>query len=236
MKLRNTILMTALSLLSALTVHTANAQVVTQAAKTASIPISVLPFSINAPGTYVLTGNLTSPITSYGFGAINIATAIAGPVIVDLKGFAITGPGPSESGGITIGVIIGINGSGVSNTYSITVRNGTIKNFGIGVQSLAVSHITMNNVVFDLPTTVDVIGIAGITFNNTSLSTISNCTFNLNGTTNGVTYGITDYLSAGGNSYNNDTFVNIFSPIVVQQPGASHLVLDRCQFAALPSN
>ena len=70
------------------------------------IQISSLPFVISAPGTYVLTANLTAPITPYKVGAINIATVIIGPVIVDLKGFAITGPGPWESGGITDGIII----------------------------------------------------------------------------------------------------------------------------------
>src|SRR6476646_5849011 len=70
------------------------------------IQISSLPFVISAPGTYVLTGNLTAPITPYEVGAINIATVIIGPVIVDLKGFAIMGPGPWESGGITDGIII----------------------------------------------------------------------------------------------------------------------------------
>jgi hypothetical protein len=72
-------------------------------------------------------------------GAINIAAATAGSVVVDMKGFAITGPRPWESGGITIGIIIGINGSGVPNTYPITVRNGTVVKIGIGVQSLAMS-------------------------------------------------------------------------------------------------
>jgi hypothetical protein len=60
MKLKNTLLMAVLGLtMSALTLHTAHAQVVqTQAAKSASIKISALPFNITAPGTYVLTGNL----------------------------------------------------------------------------------------------------------------------------------------------------------------------------------
>jgi hypothetical protein len=37
------------------------------------IQIPSLPFTISAPGTYVLTANLTAPINSYGFGTINIA-------------------------------------------------------------------------------------------------------------------------------------------------------------------
>jgi hypothetical protein len=210
------------------------------------IQISSLPFVISAPGTYVLTGNLTAPITPYKVGAINIATVIIGPVIVDLKGFAITGPGPWESGGITDGIIIGSDASGATNPYPVTVRNGTINNFGIAIESttpnnlatVSLSNITIDNIVFNLPpTTVDATGVAGVWFNNTSLSIVSNCTFN--GITNDVTYGIADHFSTGGNNYNNNIFLNMFYPIVVQSAApiqlpssTGHLVLNSCQFAA----
>ena len=212
------------------------------------IQISSLPFVISAPGTYVLTGNLAAPITPYKVGAINIATVIIGPVIVDLKGFAITGPGPWESGGITDGIIIGSDGSGVTNPYPVTVRNGTINNFGIAIESttpdnlatITLSNITIDTIVFNLPpTTVDATGVAGVWFNNTSVSIVSNCTFN--GITNDVTYGIADHFSTGGNSYNNNIFLYMFYPIVVQSAApiqlpssTSHLVLNSCQFAPPP--
>jgi hypothetical protein len=226
--------------MSAFSAHAGQVQsVTTQAAKSPSIKISALPFNITAPGTYVLTSNLTSPITSYGVGAINISPAIAGSVVVDLGGFTLTGPGPWQSGGITIGVTIGVIG-GTPNTYPIRVRHGTIQNFGIAVQTQAASNITINSVVFNLPTTSDAIGIAGVMLNNTDSSIVNNCTFNLNGATNGVTYGITDYLSTGGNSYNNNTFVNLYSDLVVcagnnNQPAVSRLVLANCQFGAPPA-
>jgi hypothetical protein len=213
------------------------------------IQISSLPFVISAPGTYVLAGNLTAPITPYKVGAINIATVVIGPVIVDLKGFAITGPGPWESGGITDGIIIGSDGSGVTNPYPVTVRNGTINNFGIAIESstpdnlatITLSKITIDNIVFNLPpTTVDAAGVAGVWFNNTSLSIVSNCTFK--GITNDVTYGIADHFSTGGNSYNNNTFLNMYYPIVVQSAApiqlpsnTTHLVLKSCQFAPPPT-
>src|SRR6516162_1270304 len=99
------------------------------------IAITTLPFNITAPGTYVLTGNLTSPpITNQNgvFGAINISPTIPGPVVVDLGGFTLTGPGWSGTVGISIGIVIGLE-YGPSNTYPITVRHGTISNFGTGV-------------------------------------------------------------------------------------------------------
>jgi hypothetical protein len=248
-------LLAALALSSALTAQAGsphNKPTPTPAPTPPPIQISSLPFTISAPGTYVLAGNLTAPITPYKVGAINIATAIIGPVIVDLKGFTITGPGPWQSGGITDGIIIGSDGSGVTNPYPITVRNGTINNFGIAIESttpdnlatVSLSNITIDNIVFNLPTTVDVIGIAGVWFNNTNSSIVSNCTFNLNGTTNGVTYGIGDHFSKGGNNYNNNSFLNISYPIVIQslpeinqqQSGTSHLILSNCQFAPPPTN
>jgi hypothetical protein len=61
--------------------------------------------------------------------AITIATSISGPVILDLKGFTLTG-----SAGNTLGVGIGtFVGTNAPNTNPITIRNGTIKNFGFGV-------------------------------------------------------------------------------------------------------
>src|ERR1700761_5664096 len=89
------LLTAAFSLLSALSAQSANTQLATtQAAKNATIPISYMPFSITAPGTYVLTGNLTfSPSTSVVVPAITVSTAISGPVVIDLKGFTLTGGG-----------------------------------------------------------------------------------------------------------------------------------------------
>ena len=48
---------------------------------TATVKISSLPFNITAPGTYVLAGDLD--VTTAG--GINISTALAGPVVLDLK-------------------------------------------------------------------------------------------------------------------------------------------------------
>jgi hypothetical protein len=113
MKSLNLILLTALGLvLSA------------PAAQSANIKISSLPFAITAPGTYVLTGNLSfSEIQNVA--AITISTSVSGPVILDLKDFTLTGGG-GDSIGIGIGFFAGTN---VSNTSPIAIRNGTLANF-----------------------------------------------------------------------------------------------------------
>ena len=100
------------------------------------------------PGTCVLTGNLTSPLTTYGLGAINISTPVAGAVVLDLKEFTVTG-----NGAITTGVTIAYNAAS-GNTYTITIRNGTLTNFGYGVitfsgGAVVLSDIIVNGMVFN---------------------------------------------------------------------------------------
>jgi parallel beta-helix repeat protein len=70
------------------------------------------PFMIGAPGSYVLTGNLTSGGPT--------ALVIAAPnVVLDLNGFWIDGAGAAGPGIATLPVGVGL-----------TVRNGTISGFG----------------------------------------------------------------------------------------------------------
>jgi hypothetical protein len=197
------------------------------AAQAADIQIRSLPYTITTPGTYVLTGNLSYSVNS-SVGAINIFTTIGGPVVVDLKGFTITGPG-GTSWGVTIGVS---TYNGVPNAYPITIRNGTIANFQFGItaeNSTQLLDITVNNIIFDA-----VLGTNptfGIIFGRVASSTITSCTFN------DAYYAIEDDSSAGGNSYNNDTFVRSIYALDVSTNGTSSpFTLDRCQFAPAPSN
>jgi hypothetical protein len=119
-------------------------------AQAANIKISSLPFAVTAPGTYVVTGNLTSSATT-NVATITISTAIQGPVIVDLKGYTLTG-----AGGNSIRVGIGLfAGTGGSNSYPITVRNGSLVNFGFGVWAegynfAILTDITVNNLIVQL--------------------------------------------------------------------------------------
>jgi Right handed beta helix region len=192
------------------------------ATKFASISISSLPFSITAPGTYVLTGNL-SYIGGGNSSAINITEPIGGPVMVDLRGFTITSDGNST----------GVSISGSTGLYPITIRNGTIKKFSNGVltnfaSNDSESNISVKNIIFEE-------NILGVGFKFVNLSTVANCTFK-----DMSPYGISDYQSIGGNNYINNMFVGSGLALYVQSQfqtyGGTPLVLDRCDFAAPPSN
>ena len=79
------------------------------------IPISSLPFTIDQPGSYYMTGNLTGVS---GQDGITIASS---DVTLDLMGFALTGVAGSLRG-------VRINNSTI--TYNIAVRNGTVRSWG----------------------------------------------------------------------------------------------------------
>ncbi len=132
------------------------------------------PFAIPAPGSYVLTGNLTPP-------AAAIAALTVGPpnVDIDLNGFTITGAGGPGAGilvgpatGVTIhdGVITGFggagiaaapgpelkvfklrisgNGAGITGTFGcLIVENTIVGNTGIGIDAQRCK--LENNVITD---------------------------------------------------------------------------------------
>ena len=79
------------------------------------MPVSSLPVTITNPGSYYLTGNLT------GIAGANGITIAANDVSLDLNGFALIGVGGSQDG-------IGYTGFGTQT--NLTVRNGTIRNWG----------------------------------------------------------------------------------------------------------
>ena len=86
----------------------------TKATEAASrIPISALPFTINDPGSYYLTTNLTGIVSSAGI------TISASDVTLDLNGFALNG---------VFGSLEGVNVP--ATQHNIEVRNGTIQSWG----------------------------------------------------------------------------------------------------------
>jgi hypothetical protein len=96
------------------------------ALQVANIQIKYLPYTISAPGTYVLTTNLTTSInySSSQGTAITILTTVPGPVVLDFKGYTITWTGTT---GGAFGVFIGVPGfGGIANTFPMTLKNGTI--------------------------------------------------------------------------------------------------------------
>lgn len=74
------------------------------------IPISSLPHGISEPGSYYLTGDLTS--TNNGIN-VNV-----GNVTIDLMGYALIGPGSGTNSGIHI-----------NSVGNVEIRNGTIREF-----------------------------------------------------------------------------------------------------------
>jgi hypothetical protein len=144
MKIQNTLLIAALSILSVLTAQAAN------------IKISSLPFNITAPGTYVLTRNLT-----YNGTAITITNVSGGPVLLDLKGYTLNGAG---TGGY--GVFV----DQIPTPISITIRNGVIEDFYINLYADRTSQVTVNNILFDASS-------VSINFVAVDSSSVNNCIF-----------------------------------------------------------
>jgi hypothetical protein len=91
-------------------------------------PITALPTTIGSPGVYCLTGNLT-------MGTTSVAVHILGPkdVVLDLNGHSITG-----SGGTAVLV---------EDASRVTVRNGSLVNFG---RAVYVTSNSFNATVEDL--------------------------------------------------------------------------------------
>jgi hypothetical protein len=182
-------LMAAFSLLSVLSARAVNIQ------------ITSLPYTIATPGTYVLTENLS--YTAQQGVAINKLTTLAGPVVLDLKGHTITGAG---GGSASFAIQIGGVSEYAENTYPITIRNGTLQGFSIGIDAeqgnlAKTTELTVNNMQFSTVTTS--VATYGVKLLNTSYSSINNCVFT------GTEYGINDDVTGANNSYANNTFNHV---------------------------
>jgi hypothetical protein len=103
-------------------------EVIDAAINAVRTPIDSLPYTINQPGSYYITGNLDG-----SGGGINIS---ADDVTLDLMGFALDGGGVNDKG-------IDIQ----SIRDNVTIRNGTVTNFGqLGiVQSYSAGGTTSSN-------------------------------------------------------------------------------------------
>lgn len=96
-------------------------------------PISSLPFSVSVPGSYYLTGPLSS--TNSGI------TVSADDVTVDLMGFTISGAQNTNHPGIHIA-----GGNDVMRR-NVVIRNGGITRFGKGVLVENIQGGRLNNLV-----------------------------------------------------------------------------------------
>jgi parallel beta-helix repeat protein len=86
--------------------------------------IKSLPYPISNPGFYYLDANLTQTATGDGI------TVNADDVVIDLMGFSLIGPG-------TVGGAQGIFMSGRKN---VEIRNGTVRNYTIGISEVGGSN------------------------------------------------------------------------------------------------
>lgn len=188
----------------------------------ANIPISSLPFSITAPGTYVLT---VSPPT-YGnpaLAAISITMTVPGAVVLDLGGHTLTGL--PNCTGVTVQ-----RAQSVSNPSAITVRNGIIQGFGYSVV------VGVDSPAYSSRIHIEGLTLTSLQFNQCNNSTVSNCTF-----VGSSLIGLQDSASKGGNVYTNNFFDgNQLNPIVVNTQGTNNpvvpLLLEYCKFAPPPAN
>ena len=168
--------------LSLLTLATANAW--ETASGIAGTPIASVPFTISAPGRYFLVSNLT-----YGLTTGAAITIGADEVILDLNGASLHGPGGTTS---AIGVL-------VASRHTVTIQNGDIDGFGLGIE-LAVN--SAQNIVDNLRLNANQTGVFVV---NGTLNIVKNCVIN------GGTLGIR-FSSGSGNRASNNTLGNQVAP------------------------
>jgi hypothetical protein len=101
-------------------------------------PITALPFTITAKGIYCLTGDLNTSINTGN--ALEIA---ASNVVLDLNGHKIAGlsAGPSS---LAAGV-------SVNQRQNVTIKNGTVRGFFVGIAFYDASpSVSQGNVIEDM--------------------------------------------------------------------------------------
>jgi hypothetical protein len=187
-------------------------------AATATITISSLPYTITAPGTYVLTVNLTSFANS-GI-IIQPEAAMTGPVVVDLKGFSLIAPNG-------IGIAISGSGAAVTNAFPITIRNGTVYSLGVAAQAGPTAPL-QNILIANLNIYCGGAN-CGIGFSYVQNSTVRNCMINE------AANGIVDDYSPGGNHYSNITLTEVAEDLLVAaetvgQFPSKTVVIEECDY------
>ena len=150
-------------------------------ASSGEIPIASLPFTINAPGTYVLANNL-----SYSMANEFAIKVDAADVTIDLNGFVLH---CSVSGNHAIGIYL-------NNVNSIRIKNGKISGFyvgelavGTGAANVNFGHFLEDVRFYDNFWSVDYI--------YSRACVVKNCEFI------GGTYGIEFYSGTGNRATNN---------------------------------
>lgn len=214
MKLKNTLLMAAFSLITTII-----------AASGANIPIATLPFNITAQGTYVLKANMSYLVTN-NIPAIVIANNITGTVVVDFQGFTLAGGGETSQNNVSFGVSIGYYNVAMTNTSPIVIRNGTLTNFTVGIDGeqggrATLTNVTLNNLTITHPKGA-LVQTTAISLSAIS-STVSNC--NLSSYESGITLDAT--ATKPENSYTNNEFTLVNSPFEIGTVTSTNPVVIR---------
>jgi hypothetical protein len=164
----------------------------------ANIPITHLPFSITAPGTYVLNTDLAAPYSKSP--AITVYSPV-GNIVLDLQGHTIhAAPVPfRELNTASQGMLVWCNGGAYGETI---IQNGTLEGFAYGLVTATASPDEGADVLF-----------TNLTFKNDPASPVNSIAIHLNGTSGtrivGCKFvgagrmGIFDDQSEVGNGYSN---------------------------------
>ncbi len=174
-------------------------------------PISSLPFTISASGSYYLTGNLTS--TNHG------VIIEASGVSLDLMGFTLSGDREQMEFGIFL------DGATNGLIRNVMVHNGIVRDFGYGLVIWGGNNNRFENLVSSCNAFGGAV-LFGADSGQCNANTIQNCTFADNGlnSTNGSA-GITlttltkgecsgntiDHCTVGGNGEQGIVFSGNFS-------------------------
>ena len=175
--------------------------------------ITALPFNITAPGTYLVASNLNLSSDQNG---ITIIVPKAGPVVLDLQGFTLSG----------LATRTGYSGVAINNPTgsSIAVRNGTIQAWTYGVSATACSNVHFKNITF-----IGQNDLCEAVFNGVSSSSVNYCAF-----TGSAQYAILDESTTTGNSYANNTFDGGQAVTLSVQSINAPLILPNCHFYPTP--
>jgi len=187
------------------------------------IPITSLPYTITAPGTYVFIQDLTYSDPNIPAITINPPFGAASVIVLDLRGHTLAGLATSSA---TTGILNLYRSGGTP----ITIKNGTIQNYSYlaliengKYETLEPVGVILDHLTFNQSLTDSIPGQA-LTFGRMQNCTVRDCVFN------SCALAIYDIDSLGGNRYLNNTFHLCRIQIEISlEPGATN-VLKSCLF------
>ena len=182
-----------------------------QAANFPNIPISYLPFTISAPGTYVLNTDLT--LANANSFAINMNQPV-GDVVLDLKGQTLHIK-------TSYGILVHLSGGAAGG---ITIQNGTLEGFAYGIEATTttpnkLTHLTVQNITFKNNLDPTYTSSEDIHLSHTNGVIVKGCNFVGVGR-----LGVMDKNSATGNIFTNLSLDGQLS-VNIMQDGATPLTV-----------